>query len=66
MWMLGKNINERGAYWQTKGHGNTPWPQCGELDIMEHWGSNQDYVSSAIHSPSSYGNTKKKRRAKNQ
>ena len=60
MWMLGKNINERGAYWQTKGHGNTPWPQCGELDIMEHWGSNQDYVSSAIHSPSSYGNTKNK------
>ena len=57
LWMLGKNISEPGAYWQTQGFGNTPWPQCGEIDIMEHWGDNQDYVSSAIHSPSSFGNT---------
>ena len=57
MWMLGKNINERGAYWQTKGFGSTSWPACGEVDIMEHWGSKQNYVQSAIHTPSSHGNT---------
>ena len=57
MWMLGKNINETGAYWQTQGFGNTPWPDCGEIDILEHWGANQNFVQSAIHSPSSFGNT---------
>ena len=57
IWMLGKNINERGAYWQQQGFGTTGWPQCGELDIMEHWGRNQNYVQSAIHSPSSFGGT---------
>ena len=57
IWMLGQNISEPGAYWQTKGYGTTPWPQCGEIDIMEHWGHNQDYVSSAIHTPSSFGGT---------
>jgi len=57
IWLLGKNINETGAYWQTQGFGNTGWPDCGELDIMEHWGDNQDYVSSAIHTPSSFGAT---------
>lgn len=55
--MLGRNISEPGAYWQTQGFGTTPWPQCGEIDIMEHWGHNQDYVSSAIHTPSSFGGT---------
>ena len=57
IWMLGKNINEPGAYWQTQGYGTTPWPACGEVDIMEHWGSNQNYIQSAIHTPSSYGGT---------
>ena len=57
IWMLGKNINERGAYFQTLGLGTTPWPQCGEVDIMEHWGRDQNYVQSAIHSPSSHGAT---------
>ncbi len=57
IWMLGKNIDEPGGYWTTEGFGDTPWPQAGELDIMEHWGSNQNMVSSAIHSPSSYGGT---------
>ena len=57
IWMLGKNINEVGAYWQTKGYGTTSWPHCGEVDIMEHWGSNQNYVQSALHTPSSYGGT---------
>lgn len=57
IWMLGKNISENGAYWQTQGYGNTSWPQCGEIDIMEHWGDNQGYVQSALHTPSSFGGT---------
>ncbi len=57
IWMLGQNITEPGAYWQQQGYGTTSWPGCGEIDIMEHWGHNQDYVSSAIHTPSSFGAT---------
>lgn len=57
VWMLGKNISESGAYFDNKGFGTTPWPACGEIDILEHWGSNQNFVQSAIHSPSSFGNT---------
>ena len=57
IWMLGKNISEPGAYWETQGFGTTSWPACGEIDIMEHWGSDQDYVQSALHTPSSSGNT---------
>ena len=57
IWMLGQNINEVGAYWQTQGYGTTSWPYCGEVDIMEHWGTNQNYVQSALHTPSSYGGT---------
>ena len=57
IWMLGQNISESGAYWQTQGYGNTSWPHCGEIDIMEHWGANQNYVQSALHTPSSYGAT---------
>lgn len=33
-WMLGANINENG--------GDTPWPQCGEIDIFELYGSKDD------------------------
>lgn len=57
IWMLGKNINEDGAYWDNRGFGTTPWPACGEIDIMEHWGDNQNFVQSAMHTPSSFGNT---------
>jgi beta-glucanase (GH16 family) len=56
IWMLGKNVNESGAYFAST-HGTTSWPACGEVDIMEHWGTNQNYVQSAIHTPSSYGDT---------
>ncbi|TAE49221.1 MAG: glycosyl hydrolase family protein [Bacteroidetes bacterium] len=56
IWMLGKNVNEPGGYWQPQ-YGNTPWPACGEVDIMEHWGNNQNYISSALHTPSSFGGT---------
>jgi beta-glucanase (GH16 family) len=33
-WMLGANINENG--------GDTPWPKCGEIDILELYGSKDD------------------------
>ena len=56
IWMLGKNINEPGGYW-TSTFGSTGWPACGEIDIMEHWGTNQNFVQSAMHTPSSSGNT---------
>jgi len=57
IWMLGKNIDENGAYWDNNGFGTTPWPACGEIDIMEHWGDNQNFVQSAMHTPSSFDGT---------
>lgn len=56
IWMLGKNIIEPGSLWSST-FGTVNWPYCGEVDIMEHWGTNQNYVQSAIHTPSSYGGT---------
>jgi hypothetical protein len=56
IWTLGKNITETGGFWSST-HGTTAWPACGEIDIMEHWGSNQNFVQSAMHTPSSFGNT---------
>jgi len=38
-WMLGANINENG--------GDTPWPQCGEIDILELYGSKDEAVVEA-------------------
>ena len=35
----------------------TPWPQCGELDIMEHKGSQPRITSSAVHGPGYAGAT---------
>ncbi len=55
IWMLSKTINEDGAYWDNQGFGTVNWPMCGEVDILEHWGNNQNYVSSAVHNSSSYG-----------
>lgn len=41
-WMLGTNIDENG--------GNTPWPQCGEIDILELYGTtNNAVVEANIH-----------------
>ena len=45
IWTLGSNIT------------SVNWPACGEIDIMEHVGNNVGKVSSAIHTPSSNGNT---------
>ena len=57
IWTLGKNITENGAYWETQGFGTTPWPACGEIDIMEHGLGAVNHTSSAIHTPSSFGGT---------
>lgn len=57
IWMLGKNINEPGGYWTSFPGEKANWPACGEIDIMEHWGRNQNYVTSAMHTPSSHGGT---------
>jgi beta-glucanase (GH16 family) len=57
VWMLGKNISESGTYWAGQGFGNTSWPAVGEIDILEHWGKNQGYAQSAMHTTSSHGAT---------
>ena len=56
IWTLGRNINEDGGFWSTQ-FGETNWPACGEIDIMEHGLHNDNEVSSALHTPSSSGNT---------
>lgn len=44
-WLLGSNFPA------------TPWPLCGELDVMEHRGSRPGETSSAIHGPNYFGAT---------
>ena len=47
-WMLGANCSENG--------GDTPWPLCGEIDIMEFYGSKSDAVVEAnLHSADDSG-----------
>ena len=57
IWTLAKNITETGAYFQTQGFGTTPWPDCGEIDIMEHGLHAVNTVSAALHTRSSHGGT---------
>lgn len=46
------------AFWMLgSGWPSTPWPRCGELDIMEHKGSQPTITSSAIHGPGYSGAT---------
>ena len=46
------------AFWMLgSGFPSTPWPACGELDIMENKGSAPTATSSAIHGPGYSGNT---------
>lgn len=46
------------AFWMLgSGWPSTPWPQCGELDIMENKGSQPTITSSAIHGPGYSGAT---------
>lgn len=59
IWMLGKNVNEDGAYFDAT-YGTVDWPACGEIDIMEHGITPSqpiNYIQSALHTPSSFGNT---------
>jgi beta-glucanase (GH16 family) len=46
------------AFWML-GHGwpSTPWPSCGEIDVMESKGSESTATSSAIHGPGYSGAT---------
>ena len=59
IWMLGKNVNEDGGFFDAA-FGTTNWPACGEIDIMEHGITSSqptNYIQSALHTPSSFGNT---------
>lgn len=59
IWMLGKNVNEDGGYFDAD-YGTTNWPACGEIDIMEHGilpGEPINYIQSTLHTPSSHGNS---------
>lgn len=59
LWMLGKNVNEDGGYFDAV-YGTTDWPACGEIDILEHGitrSQPNNYIQSALHTPSSFGNT---------
>ena len=59
IWMLGKNVNEDGGYFDAT-YGTTDWPACGETDIMEHGifpSQSINYVQSTMHTPSSFGNS---------
>ncbi|AMR33578.1 beta-glucanase precursor [Mucilaginibacter sp. PAMC 26640] len=43
IWAMGTNID------------TTPWPGCGEIDIMEHVGNQQNKIFSTLHYPNHYG-----------
>jgi beta-glucanase (GH16 family) len=43
IWMLGSNIDV------------TPWPNCGEIDIMEYVGYNPGWVKGSVHCAAHYG-----------
>jgi hypothetical protein len=43
IWMLGSNFLAK------------PWPACGEIDIMEHVGNNQNVILSTLHYPGHFG-----------
>lgn len=57
IWMLGKNVNEDGGFWDAD-FGTTNWPDCGEIDIMEHGifpGEDINYINSALHTTCCHG-----------
>ncbi len=57
IWMLGKNVNEDGAYFDAT-YGTTNWPACGEIDIMERGifpSQPVNYVQGTIHTPAGHG-----------
>ena len=56
IWLLGTNIDEDGAYWDNLGYDTTPWPACGEIDIMEFLGHDTRTIYGTIHGPGHSGN----------
>lgn len=61
IWMLSTKI---GNNWHPSTLG---WPDCGEIDIMEHWGNDPNVVHGSTHTRSSFGatvNTEEVKRAK--
>ncbi len=48
VWMLGKNISTIG------------WPNCGEIDIIEHRGNDANRITSALHYKERHGNNPSK------
>ncbi len=51
IWMLGTSY---GNNWIPK---TMSWPDCGEIDVMEHWGNKANVVHGSIHTISSNGAT---------
>jgi hypothetical protein len=43
LWMLGSNLD------------TNPWPACGEVDVMEHVGNNQNVILGTLHYPGHSG-----------
>lgn len=59
LWLLGKNVSEPGGYFNND-FGTTPWPGCGEIDMMEYGifsGKPANFIQSTLHTPSSFGNS---------
>ncbi|WP_308003639.1 family 16 glycosylhydrolase [uncultured Chryseobacterium sp.] len=59
IWLLGKNVNEPGGYFAST-YGNTNWPACGEIDMMEYGifpSAPENFIQSTLHTPSSSGNS---------
>ena len=57
IWMLGKNINEDGGFWDSE-FGTTSWPACGEIDVMEHGifpNEDPNFINSALHTTCCHG-----------
>lgn len=48
IWTLGANINEVGNYFGDQ-YGNSPWPACGEIDIMEQTGPEKSKTLGYFH-----------------
>jgi len=59
IWLLGRNVNEPGGYFAST-YGNTNWPACGEIDMMEYGifpSAPDNFIQSTLHTPSSSGNS---------
>ncbi|MCQ4138747.1 family 16 glycosylhydrolase [Chryseobacterium sp. EO14] len=59
IWLLGRNVNEPGGYFAST-YGNTNWPACGEIDMMEYGifpSAPENFIQSTLHTPSSSGNS---------